>query len=1050
MATIDTLRYFLLCEYLNPQIPKMQNHENRVEIDIKIDEINEKFVEKLGELKNLLEEKYQLGVAIMGIYKLDAIKNEIIKAHPELESDEFEQESLINLASFRFEMSGKPKIRLKETVIGLEKAKNSNLLSAGSGLCPFAGNNSATGFRADAKTFELSYTPWAVANFDRLKDLNLDDLREIKAKIIAQIETLQEECDLKTYINKINDIVQSAVKSPLISDSVRLTLYTYKNNAERETFLNSLFISDIKRILEHYNSGKKDALIDSFLDETQESDLSASRIDLRKDENLDVVREIFSMKNYPLGAFPGKFALRFSQQIALNSIYKRFIKEKNIGIYSVNGPPGTGKTTLLKDIMAMIVTERALALSKLNRSQIFRAIKDDDGKAKFYELNEKLTGFEIVVSSFNNAAVENISKEVPEISSIEAKYLDEIDYFRFIGTRLLSNGEKSAIARPAWGLFAATLGNKTNKNSFIFNAILNSKNLSDFKAIKEKFGEGAIIQKGDELALAGLRDYLFSAKSESFEEAKAKFKEALEHVKMELVWKEKLQENYKSAKTETEKLRSKIENRNPENLAFSEIEAKIDELSSAASEMKNEADSLQNRALLANSERPIKFAFMAIHALLKTAKFREFSAKNDEISAKIKALNEQEDEVRAQIKVTSKEIENLGELKKMIENLNASEKKFAEFSEEIESEFDLNRDKRELSSPFMAKDGQKSALFEARISLFIAALNLHRAAIFECRAQMSANLGLLRDIFTGGEKAKKLEKKERASVLKSLFFAVPVASSTFSSFDRCFADFSQNDIGWLLIDEAGQAAPASAIGALFRAKRAVVVGDPLQLEPVVTLPKSINKAILDFTGAKDEFNLASTSVQARADKCQNLGSYIGQTWVGSPLVVHNRCDEPMFSLSNSTTYDNLMVYGCDEQNDSLGKFGVKSSWIDVKTVENEWLGNCSQAEKMALKSLLENELAAVDRKEIKIITPFTDVVRQIKGAGTIHTMQGKQAKVVIFILGGKSNGALEWASSKPNLLNVALTRAQEYIYIIGDKERWGRMEFFSEVASKMP
>ncbi|MGB2553699.1 hypothetical protein ACPF04_11160, partial [Campylobacter sp. MOP51] len=60
-----------------------------------------------------------------------------------------------------------------------------------------------------------------------------------------------------------------------------------------------------------------------------------------------------------------------------------------------------------------------------------------------------------------------------------------------------------------------------------------------------------------------------------------------------------------------------------------------------------------------------------------------------------------------------------------------------------------------------------------------------------------------------------------------------------------------------------------------------------------------------------------------------------------------------------------------------------------------------------------------------------------------HTMQGQEAVIIIFILGGGSAGARAWASAKPNLLNVALTRAKHYIYIIGDRLAWGELRYFS-------
>jgi superfamily I DNA and/or RNA helicase len=69
--------------------------------------------------------------------------------------------------------------------------------------------------------------------------------------------------------------------------------------------------------------------------------------------------------------------------------------------------------------------------------------------------------------------------------------------------------------------------------------------------------------------------------------------------------------------------------------------------------------------------------------------------------------------------------------------------------------------------------------------------------------------------------------------------------------------------------------------------------------------------------------------------------------------------------------------------------------------------------------------------------------------GTVHTFQGKEEDTVIFVLGADRQhlGSAQWASSKPNLLNVAITRAKRRFFIIGDKSLWDGMSYFSEVAA---
>jgi len=48
-------------------------------------------------------------------------------------------------------------------------------------------------------------------------------------------------------------------------------------------------------------------------------------------------------------------------------------------------------------------------------------------------------------------------------------------------------------------------------------------------------------------------------------------------------------------------------------------------------------------------------------------------------------------------------------------------------------------------------------------------------------------------------------------------------------------------------------------------------------------------------------------------------------------------------------------------------------------------------------------------------------------------------------LDDQSKGAASWASSKPNLLNVALTRAKHRFVAIGDKDIWLKQPYFSEL-----
>ena len=59
--------------------------------------------------------------------------------------------------------------------------------------------------------------------------------------------------------------------------------------------------------------------------------------------------------------------------------------------------------------------------------------------------------------------------------------------------------------------------------------------------------------------------------------------------------------------------------------------------------------------------------------------------------------------------------------------------------------------------------------------------------------------------------------------------------------------------------------------------------------------------------------------------------------------------------------------------------------------------------------------------------------------GTVHSMQGREADVVIFILGtdrSASGRARQWVGNPPNLLNVAVSRAKRRLFVIGCFSEW--------------
>lgn len=858
---------------------------------------------------------------------------------------------------------------------------------------------------------------------------------------------------------------------------------TYNEPPEPE-LLNSFFIDDLVKARAAFSGGQAGTALSAFMG------VASARVrqDVVRDKG--VVTKTLAPNRMPLARWPspGRFPLVLMQQAAINHSVAELVSG---GMVAINGPPGTGKTTLLRDIVAKVVLDRAIAMSKFDKpSQAFShatSMKTGQAYTHLYVLNESLLGHEIVVASSNNKAVENISREIPSSTAISDDLTPPARYFQSISDTVAA-GKNSITDGATWGLAAAVLGNSANRSAFIqsfywhkkrgmaryLKAVLGGELPEDDDDDIERTAEQNVLDvitieqppRGEIEALErwdnARRDFL----------AKLKNVEALQkqaHAGYEAVCQRP--EAAKRADAATHKLfaarqahTSAVEK---EKIAKS-LHAQAADTERKAAENRTAIDRLRPgffaRLFFTRSHREWRAQMGVAQGALTKARSQLKSAAGAEQQTVQEAT-------LAKTNVGTAEIEKQGADAILAQIIATTEALRAKAGANLADEkfWAQEDDSLQLRSPWIFEEWQK-----ARDALFVEAFALHRAFIDAAAKPLRHNLRAALDVMKG-RVLKEQQEIARRSLWASLFLVLPVISTTFASTARLFGTLGREQLGWLLIDEAGQAVPQAAVGAIWRAKRAIVIGDPLQIQPVVTTPSKLIRSIFSEFGVNnEEWAAPEVSTQALADRVSWFGTNIltddGDIWVGSPLRVHRRCENPMFKISNHVAYDGMMVYGTQSGTSMIGKVLGQSSWINV---EGDAIGKWSEIEgKLALNLLRKLLDEGVEDPDIFFITPFRIVAHKLREmirrdqsiadrlpgkpwdwtherVGTVHTFQGKEADTVVVVLGAPldtSLGARHWAGHPPNLLNVAVTRAKRRLYVIGNREAWKGAGAFSHLA----
>lgn len=243
---------------------------------------------------------------------------------------------------------------------------------------------------------------------------------------------------------------------------------------------------------------------------------------------------------------------------------------------------------------------------------------------------------------------------------------------------------------------------------------------------------------------------------------------------------------------------------------------------------------------------------------------------------------------------------------------------------------------------------------------------------------------------------------------------------------------AEPDFDITIIDEASQCNTAVSLIPIIRGKSLMLVGDPQQLNPVITLDPAINKSLKKRYNVSDDYDYISNSIYK---------SFLANDSVSEEILLHNhyRCAKKIIDFNNKKYYNNQLNLSCKKDAaEPLVFYNVKDT--------NDNLKNTSEAEAKKIVSYIKEN----PEKNIGIITPFKNQEELIRytikeegidenkyPVGTVHAFQGDEKEAILFSLAltGKTHPkTYDWVCNNRELINVATSRAKDKLVLLTDED----------------
>ncbi len=303
---------------------------------------------------------------------------------------------------------------------------------------------------------------------------------------------------------------------------------------------------------------------------------------------------------------------------------------------------------------------------------------------------------------------------------------------------------------------------------------------------------------------------------------------------------------------------------------------------------------------------------------------------------------------------------------------------------------------------------------------------------------------------------------ESATLLRRLF---GIWGSTLLSLGNCFPP-EADSITHVVIDEAGQCHPAHAVSALMRGRSALLIGDVHQLAPVIELGPDDEARLLQSCRLRASPS-ALSPYRIHSDawvSAQTLADRAVQT--REQLVDHFRCQPEIIAVSDALCNYGLTVHTPRaDRSRELPFLRHPVMLVDLRGEQERLAGSlCNELELNETLKLVACMLRmGVAATDIAVITPYRGQLERLRrgfaderipiesslelaesattqpraspglALGTVHRFQGGERSIVLFSSVIARPSGLGFLNARPNLLNVAISRAQHHFVCLGHR-----------------